>query len=102
MRLRVGLIALGVLVLAFPAQAVKAQTITEIVAASGDGFDRNPFDYDILLTAVGAAGLADALNNPKDDLTVFAPTILRSSGPHGIWVTPDSRSKVPGNSSWQP
>lgn len=48
-------------------------TITAIVAKSGGEFDRNRFDYDILLTAVLTAGLADALNNPEDNLTVFAP-----------------------------
>jgi uncharacterized surface protein with fasciclin (FAS1) repeats len=50
-----------------------AATITEIVAASGGEFDSNKNDYDILLNAVLAAGLADALNNPSDKLTVFAP-----------------------------
>jgi serralysin len=49
-----------------------APTITGIVAASGD-FDTNPKDFDLLLKAVQAAGLADTLNNPAADLTVFAP-----------------------------
>jgi serralysin len=49
-----------------------APTITGIVAASGD-FDTNPKDFDLLLKAVQAAGLADALNDPSADLTVFAP-----------------------------
>ncbi len=48
-------------------------TITEIVAASGGDFDRNSRDYDILLNAVIAAGLADALADPNADYTVFAP-----------------------------
>ncbi len=49
-----------------------APTITGIVAASGD-FDTNPKDFDLLLKAVQAAGLADVLNDPAADLTVFAP-----------------------------
>ena len=48
-------------------------TITEIVAISGGEFDRNSRDYDILLNAVLAAGLQDALGDPNADLTVFAP-----------------------------
>lgn len=49
-----------------------APTITGLVAASGD-FDRNPGDFDLLLRAVQAAGLGDALADPAADLTVFAP-----------------------------
>ncbi|MGL4321948.1 MAG: fasciclin domain-containing protein [Paracoccaceae bacterium] len=49
-----------------------APTISGIVAASGD-FDTNKQDFDLLLKAVQAAGLADTLNNPAADLTVFAP-----------------------------
>lgn len=48
-------------------------TITEIVAASGD-YDDNGADFDILLNAVVAAGLAPALDDPAADLTVFAPS----------------------------
>ena len=48
-------------------------TITELVVASGGEFDDNKADFDILLNAVLAAGLADALNNPDDSLTVLAP-----------------------------
>jgi uncharacterized surface protein with fasciclin (FAS1) repeats len=50
-----------------------ADTITAIVAASGGDFDNNKFDYDILLNAVVTAGLADELNDPAANLTVFAP-----------------------------
>ncbi len=50
-----------------------AQTITEIVSASGGQFDRNKRDFDILLQAVVTAGLADALADENADLTVFAP-----------------------------
>ena len=53
--------------------STNAQTITEIVANSGGEFDNVYADYDILLNAVLAADLADALDNPEDDLTVFAP-----------------------------
>jgi len=63
--------------LAFAAVAPSVQatnrTITQIVAASGGTFDNNQFDYDILLNAVVTANLADALNDPNADLTVFAP-----------------------------
>ncbi|MEM9146347.1 MAG: fasciclin domain-containing protein [Pseudomonadota bacterium] len=48
-------------------------TITDTVAASGDAFDDNGSDFDILLAAVGAAGLADTLANPDASFTVFAP-----------------------------
>ena len=46
-------------------------TIAEIVVelAAGD-----PAEFTILLAALEAAGLVDALNNPDDELTVFAPT----------------------------
>jgi uncharacterized surface protein with fasciclin (FAS1) repeats len=49
-----------------------APTITGLVAASG-GFDRNGNDFDLLLAAVQAAGLAGALDDAAADLTVFAP-----------------------------
>lgn len=51
------------------------KTITEIVLESGapGEFDRNGDDFDILRDAVVAAGLADALNDPDAELTVFAP-----------------------------
>ncbi|MDJ0941466.1 MAG: fasciclin domain-containing protein [Woeseiaceae bacterium] len=48
-------------------------TIAEIVAASGGEFDRNRRDFDILLNAVIAADLVDALADPDADLTVLAP-----------------------------
>ncbi|THD85776.1 hypothetical protein E7811_08850 [Aliigemmobacter aestuarii] len=49
-----------------------APTIAGIVASSG-AFDRNGADFDLLLAAVQAAGLAGALNDPDADLTAFAP-----------------------------
>lgn len=51
-----------------------APTITEIVLESGTGFDTNGADFDILRESVVAADLADLLNDPDVDLTVFAPT----------------------------
>jgi len=49
-------------------------TIAEIVSQSGGEFDNNNQDFDILLTALGVAGLVDAVSDPAADLTVFAPT----------------------------
>jgi uncharacterized surface protein with fasciclin (FAS1) repeats len=46
-------------------------TIAEIVAASAAA---DPAEFTILLLALETAGLVDALNNPDDELTVFAPT----------------------------
>ena len=51
-----------------------APTITGIAVASGEGFDTNAEDFDILREAVVAADLAGALDDPNADLTVFAPT----------------------------
>ncbi len=57
--------------------AAQTRTLTEIVAASGGQFDRNSRDYDMLLRAVQAVpGIADALNNCEDSLTLFAPNDL--------------------------
>ena len=73
------ILAVGVLVAAVaPAGAwtwssTPRPTIAQIVANSGGAFDSNHYDYDILFTAVKAAGLVDALNNPSTELTVFAP-----------------------------
>ncbi|MEM9503992.1 MAG: fasciclin domain-containing protein, partial [Cyanobacteria bacterium P01_E01_bin.43] len=49
-------------------------TISGIVASSGDGFDNNNQDFDILLRALQSANLVEALDDPAADLTVFAPT----------------------------
>lgn len=51
-----------------------AATIAGIVAASGGTPDTNSGDFDLLLQAVQAAGLVDALNDSAADLTAFAPT----------------------------
>jgi uncharacterized surface protein with fasciclin (FAS1) repeats len=53
-----------------------APTITGIVAASGD-FDGNGSDFDLLLQAVTAAGLAGALDDPTAELTVFAGSVAQ-------------------------
>lgn len=69
--------SLAALSLSFNAQAraddESSKTIIDIVVQSGGEFDRNYHDYDILLNAVLAAGLEDALADPTADLTVFAP-----------------------------
>ena len=49
-------------------------TIAEIVAQSGNEFDNNDQDFDILLNALETTDLVDALNDPDANLTVFAPT----------------------------
>lgn len=69
------LVALGLL---FPATATAQRlTLTQIVAASGGQFDNDSRDYDMLLNAVQAVpGIADALNNCEDSLTLFAPNDL--------------------------
>ena len=51
-----------------------ASTFTEIVLESGTGFDENGEDFDLLREAVVAGGLAEALNHPSINVTVFAPT----------------------------
>ncbi|MEM7210480.1 MAG: fasciclin domain-containing protein [Pseudomonadota bacterium] len=48
-------------------------SITGLVAASGDGPDQDNTDFDLLLAAVQTAGLADTLDTPGLDATVFAP-----------------------------
>lgn len=55
------------------AQAEGGNTITDIVASSGSGFDTNGGDYDVLLAAVVAAGLGETLATPDLNVTVWAP-----------------------------
>jgi uncharacterized surface protein with fasciclin (FAS1) repeats len=63
-------------------------TIAQIVGSSGGTFDHNGRDFDMLLNAVKAAGLVDALNAPGA-LTVLAPNddafvkLARDLGYHG-------------------
>lgn len=69
------------------------RTITDIVAASGGEFDRNPFDYDILLNAVVTAGLAETLATPGLDVTVWAPNdaaFIRTARDLGFTGTSES------------
>jgi uncharacterized surface protein with fasciclin (FAS1) repeats len=49
----------------------EGKTIAEIVAEAAAA---DPAEFTILLAALEAADLVDALNNPEDELTVFAPT----------------------------
>lgn len=52
-------------------------TVYDKAVAASKGylpFDRNGGDFDILVAAVKATGLKGALDDPKADLTVFAPT----------------------------
>jgi serralysin len=54
-----------------------ATVVADLVARSGPNagtFDTNASDFDVLITAVGAANLGAALTNPDAKLTVFAPT----------------------------
>jgi serralysin len=60
----------GVIPTAEPAQRA---TIADIIERSGGQFDQNRNDYDILLTALRAAGLTSALDNPSSALTLIAP-----------------------------
>ena len=57
-----------------PEEMAPELTIADVVAQSGDGFDDNLQDFDVLLKAVTDTGSADALNGADADLTVFAPT----------------------------
>lgn len=58
---------------AFFSYTAQNKSITDLVAQSGGEFDHNDRDFDVLLNAVTAAGLADALAAPEADLTVLAP-----------------------------
>lgn len=49
-------------------------SITDTVVKSGGEFDSDPHDFDMLLTAVLAAGLEGALADKSTPLTVFAPS----------------------------
>lgn len=81
--IRAGIAAAAAAALVFAAApAAQAKPISEptgsivdiAVGASGGGaFDSNPADYDILVQAVLATGLAPTLAGPGD-FTVFAPT----------------------------
>ncbi|MEM7230495.1 MAG: fasciclin domain-containing protein [Planctomycetota bacterium] len=69
-----------------------AQTITDIVASSGE-FDNDRRDYDILLDFVLAAGLAETLADENANFTVFAPNdgaFLKLAADFGV-VTNDEQ-----------
>jgi serralysin len=51
-----------------------SMTIADIVLESGGSFDQDDTDFDILLQALQATSLVDAVADPDADLTVFAPT----------------------------
>ena len=63
-------------VFAAPASAgSNPRTVVDVaVSASGGGSpDRNGNDYDLLIQAVQATGLAETLSDPNEHFTVFAP-----------------------------
>jgi uncharacterized surface protein with fasciclin (FAS1) repeats len=66
----------GVAATVSPSAATSEATIadTAIAVSSLDGFDHNDQDFDILIQALLAADLVDAVADPSADLTVFAPT----------------------------
>jgi uncharacterized surface protein with fasciclin (FAS1) repeats len=71
----------GGVALAAPAQATGGDRTIAGVATKLSSFgkpagqaDRNPFDFDLLLTALGATELTGAVADPAADLTVVAPT----------------------------
>lgn len=78
---RIAIAAVAALALVFTATPAHASgghppgTIVDVaVAASGGGTpDSNPADYDILVQAVLATGLAGALSDTSQTYTVFAP-----------------------------
>ncbi|MEM7555450.1 MAG: fasciclin domain-containing protein, partial [Cyanobacteria bacterium P01_A01_bin.84] len=49
-------------------------SIAGIVSKSGEGFDKNSSDFDILLEALKTTSLVEALDDKNADLSVFAPT----------------------------
>lgn len=69
-------LSVPIALLAIPASASDRETIadTAIAVSSLDGFDQNGEDFDILIQALIAADLVDALRDPHADLTAFAPT----------------------------
>jgi uncharacterized surface protein with fasciclin (FAS1) repeats len=58
---------------AVPSQPAQP-TLAALLDATGNGFDSNAGDFDILEAAVGAAGLTGALADATARLTVLAPT----------------------------
>lgn len=50
-----------------------APTLLGLLEESGGSFDANSEDFDMLLTALQATGLDEAVDDPDADLTVFVP-----------------------------
>lgn len=80
--IRAGIAATAAAALILTAAPAQAKPISEptgnivetaVAASGGVAFDDNPGDYDILIAAVLATGLAPALSG-DGDFTVFAPT----------------------------
>ena len=69
-------IAIPTTALAVPAFASTGATIAEtaIAVSSADGFDDQGGDFDLLIQALVAADLVDAVADVDAELTVFAPT----------------------------
>lgn len=57
-----------------PIDVDSSNTIADLLGSTTDTFDNDRSDFDILRTAVGAAGLDELLSDSEADLTVFAPT----------------------------
>lgn len=70
-----GLVCLGMVAASADAAVARSSTstIASFVASSGNGFDNNPFDYDVLLKAAVTADLVAPLADPQARLTLWAP-----------------------------
>lgn len=87
----IALMVAGSLLVTSQARAQQFSSVAEfVISSSGDGFDFNPYDYDILLAAVLEANLAGPLSDSSAELTVFAPNdaafiiLARDLGYQGI------------------
>jgi uncharacterized surface protein with fasciclin (FAS1) repeats len=79
MRYQIASLLAAFLPIAAAVPVTAQSTITDIVVAASGGanageFDNNKHDYDLLVRAVTLAGLADDLDDPAANLTVFAPS----------------------------
>lgn len=72
----VAAVAIAAFALPANAESLPGPTIAEtaIAVSSLDGFDDDNQDFDMLIAALTAADLVDAVADPNADLTVFAPT----------------------------
>lgn len=71
--IRTVLMAIGCAVPAAAQQTIADYVVAQSGGAAAGTFDQNGNDYDILLTALNAAGLTGAVADPGASLTVFAP-----------------------------